>query len=140
MRKLFKFSISVSSLLIVACIPAGARWKGEYAGASPEARAWFYSQRLSTEAQRRLGLGFSSCCDAGDVYPRRFRVVNDGSKYGHEEWQYERGGEWLSIPSDIIEHTETPTGQPVLFLFPYDGMPNVKKGTPVCFKLPPTKG
>ena len=87
-----------------------------------------------------LGIGFRSCCDAGDVYPTRFRVVSDGSKYGHDEWQYEKKGQWLPIPPDIIQRTETPTGQPVLFLYPYNDHPNVKQGTPVCFKLPSTKG
>jgi hypothetical protein len=61
-----------------------------------------------------LGIGFRCCCDAGDVYPTRFRVVSDGSKYGHDEWQYEKKGQWLPIPPDIIQRTETPTGQPVL--------------------------
>jgi len=36
---------------------------------------------------------------------------------------------WLPIPSDIIECTETTTGQPVLF--PYDNNADLKKGTPV---------
>jgi hypothetical protein len=121
--------------------PAAARWDGLYDwNAPPDVRGWFFMQRMTPESQKRFGVHFDSCCTAGDVYHTRFRVVNDGTKYGEDEWQYFKDGYWLPIPNDIIERTETPTGQPVLFLFSYDGNPRIKKGTPVCFKLPPTKG
>ena len=140
MRTLLQRACGFALLLACLCFPAAARWNAGYDWASPDVRGWFYSQRMTAETQRRLGVQFDSCCTAGDVYNTRFRVVPDGSKYGRDEWQYEKDGEWLSIPPDIIQRTETPTGEPVLFLFAYKDHPEIKKGTPVCFKLPPTKG
>jgi len=139
MARLFQVCAVLAFVMPLASVQA--RWKSTYATAAPAIQAWFQEQRLSDETQKRLGVNFSSCCDAGDVYPTRFRVVQDGSKYGRDEWQYEKDGKWLSIPSDIIQRTETPTGEPVLFLYPYAGDGNrLTEGTPVCFKLPPSKG
>src|SRR5688572_10751993 len=36
--------------------------------------AWYKSQQMNPEAQQRLGVPYKSCCDAGDVFPTRFRV------------------------------------------------------------------
>jgi hypothetical protein len=140
MRRLHERLCVLTALLAGLSVPASARWNAQYGWSTPDVRGWFYSQRMTPESQKRLGVQFDSCCTAGDVFHTRFRVVSDNSRYGRDEWQYEKDGRWLPIPADIIERTETPTGEPVLFLFAYDGNPHVKQGTPVCFKLPPTKG
>lgn len=87
---------------------------------------WYKSQTMNPEAQKRLGTPYKSCCDAGDVYKTRFRLVDDGTKYGVESYEYLRDGKWKLIPPDIIKVDKTPDGRPVLFI-------NKNTGLELCF-------
>ena len=78
--------------------------------------AWYKSQRMNQETKQRLGVQYQSCCDAADVYPTRFRLVEDGSKYGAETYEYLWHGKWKRAPQDIIQRKPTPDGRPVLFI------------------------
>ncbi len=71
---------------------------------------------MTPEARSRLNTGFKSCCDVGDVFPTRFRIVEDGSKYGTETYEYWRNDAWNEVPADIIQRKPTPDGRPILFL------------------------
>lgn len=78
---------------------------------------WFKSQRMNPETKKRLGVDYQSCCDAGDHFPTRFRLVEDGTRYGAETYEYMwRDGTWKRVPQDIIQRKKTPDGRPVLFL------------------------
>lgn len=78
--------------------------------------AWYKNQRMNPETKQRLGVQYQSCCDAADVYPTRFRLVEDGSKYGAETYEYMWKGKWKRAPQDIIQRKPTPDGRPVLFI------------------------
>lgn len=82
---------------------------------------WFKSQRMNEATKKRLGVSYQSCCDAGDHFPTRFRIVNDGSAWGQETYQYLANGVWKNIPPDIVQRGKTPDGRPVLFRSPYSG-------------------
>ena len=43
--------------------------------ASMQHHEWFNKQEMNPAAQRRLGVPWKSCCDNGDVFKTRFRVV-----------------------------------------------------------------
>lgn len=78
---------------------------------------WFKSQRMNEETKQRLGVNYQSCCDAADVFPTRFRIVEDGTKYGAETYEYLLpNGAWKRVPPDIIQRKKTPDGRPVLFM------------------------
>lgn len=79
---------------------------------------WYSSQTINEAARKRLGVSFKSCCDAGDHYQTRFKLVEDGSKFGAETYEYWHRGEgrWRLIPPDIVQRKKTPDGQPVLFV------------------------
>lgn len=79
-------------------------------------KKWYDSQEMNPAARERLSVPFKSCCDNGDVFHTRFRVVEDGSRYGTETYEYEREGRWKLVPADIIQRKKTPNGQPVLFI------------------------
>ncbi len=113
--------------LLLALIPtlAQAEWKPQYAEAPQEVRDWYHSQEVNPEAQGRLNLPFKSCCGSGDTFHTRFRLLNDGSKYGAETYEYEQDGKWKLVPSDIIKRAKTPDGRPKLFLR--------DKTLPICF-------
>ncbi len=87
---------------------------------------WYKRQTINPEAQVRMGLGYKSCCDAADHFQTRFRLINDGTKYGAETYEYWTGDKWKAISPDIIQRKKTPDGTPVLFII---------KGTgkEVCF-------
>lgn len=93
-----------------------AEWKPEYAQASPEAQQWYREQQINSYALPRLQVPFKSCCDNGDRFITRFRILNEGSRYGADTYEYWREGEWRVISPDIIQHKPTPDGQPVLFI------------------------
>lgn len=82
---------------------------------------WYSSQSINEPARKRMGVGYRSCCDAGDHFPTKFRIVDDGSKYGTETYEYFKDGAWRLIPPDIIQHKKTPDGQPVLFISKFTG-------------------
>jgi hypothetical protein len=88
--------------------------------------AWYKSQRMNGKTKERLGVSYQSCCDVGDVFPTRFRMVNDGSRYGTETYEYLKDGRWFVVPPDIIQRKKTPDGRPVLFL-------NHSTGVEYCF-------
>ena len=92
----------------------------------PKRQQWFKSQTINPVAKDRLKIGYESCCDYGDVFRTRFRLVDDGSKYGAETYEYEKDGKWKVIPADIIQRKPTPDGQPVLFI-------QKSSGREVCF-------
>jgi hypothetical protein len=83
--------------------------------------AWYKAQKMNPKAQVRLGVFYDSCCDAGDHYQTRFRVVEDGSKYGAETYEYWKNDQWRVVPADIIQRKPTPDGKPVLFISKHDG-------------------
>lgn len=87
---------------------------------------WYKQQQINEEARLRMQLAYKSCCDAADHFDTRFRLVNDGSKYGVESYEYWTGDKWKAISPDIIQRKKTPDGRPVLFII---------KGTgkEVCF-------
>lgn len=77
---------------------------------------WYKNQKINPEARPRLNVPFTSCCDESDHFKTRFRVLNDGSKYGTETYEYLAGEKWKVISPDIIKRAPTPDGQPVLFI------------------------
>lgn len=85
---------------------------------------WFKSQRMAPATKNRLGVTYESCCDLGDHYPTRFKLVNDNSKYGVETYEYWVIAEkkWKVVPQDIIQRKKTPDGRPVLFRSPQSGV------------------
>src|SRR5262245_50467898 len=103
-------------LLVLACIPAAAHEEHD-----PSA-AWYKSQTINDAARQKMGIySYASCCDAGDHFHSRFRLVDDGSKYGDETYEYWKDGRWFVIPPDIVQHKPTPDGRPVLFVNKNDG-------------------
>jgi hypothetical protein len=89
---------------------------------------WFKSQKMNPATKERLGVAYQSCCDAGDHFPTRFRIIKDGSPYGADGYQYLLNGKWKDIPPDIVQRGKTPDGRPVLFRSPHSG-------TEYCFIL-----
>lgn len=98
-----------------------AEWKPEYAQASPDTQRWYSEQKINEYALPRLLVPFKSCCDNGDRFVTRFRILNDGSKYGADTYEYWKDGEWRVVPPDVIQHKPTPDGQPVLFIHKSSG-------------------
>lgn len=88
--------------------------------------SWYKSQKMNPAAKKRLQAGFESCCDEGDHFKTRFRLLNDGSKYGAETYEYWKDGKWNVVPPDIIQRKKTPDGQPVLFI-------QTSTGKELCF-------
>jgi hypothetical protein len=65
----------------------------------------------------RLAPSWKSCCDGGDVFKTQFRVIEDGSKYGHDTWWYLKDGIWKQVPDDVIHWGEhAPSKQATLFI------------------------
>jgi hypothetical protein len=63
---------------------------------------WYKAQRINPAAHERLNIwNLTSCCDKGDHFDTRFRLVEDGSKYGAETYEYWTGSAWKIIPADI---------------------------------------
>ena len=87
---------------------------------------WYKSQKMTPETQQRLSVPWKSCCDEADHFQTRFRLVNDGSKYGTETYEYWTGSAWKAVPHDIIQRKPTPDGRPVLFILK-------NTGREVCF-------
>ncbi len=102
-------------------------WKPQYAQADPAVRAWYEHAQLTPEAALRLG--FKSCCAHSDVVHTRFRVNKiDGT----DQWQWLDGGQWKTVPPDIVETGQSaPDGQATLFA--------IGGEMPTCF-FPPDGG
>ena len=83
---------------------------------------WYKAQKLNPEAQARLQVGWSSCCEHSDVVKTKFKVVRSDQEV---EWYWLNENRWDKVPDDIIHwNTPTPTGEPILFVY---------RGTPTCF-------
>ena len=63
---------------------------------------WYQEQKMSPQAQARLGVFHSFCRDAGDPVRTRFRIAK-GGEAGAESYQYWKDGEWKPVPADIVE-------------------------------------
>ena len=116
--------MTVACLILLACVTSvqaqdrPPKDKSQWANVDPARRQWFRDQKLTPETMRRLHTSVASCCDAGDVFPTRFRVVEDGSKYGTETYEYLTAeGKWKAVHPDIVQRKPTPDGQPVLFIY-----------------------
>lgn len=83
---------------------------------------WFNNQEMTPASRERMQVPWKSCCDAGDHFQTRFRLVEDGSKYGTETYEYLKDGVWKIIPADIVQRKPTPDGSPVLFINKYTGV------------------
>lgn len=108
------------ALLVVAFVCLF--WRQSHA---QEKESWYHQQQITPEANARLNLPFKSCCGSGDTFKTRFRLLNDGSRYGAETYEYWKDNKWNEVPVDIISHAPTPDGRPVLFLR--------NKELPICF-------
>lgn len=94
----------------------------EWDGIKTANSEWYEQQKINPEAQARLGIAWSSCCNHADVFKTRFRVNRDTAE---DEWWYLDENTWRLVPSDIVHWNDpTPDGQPVLFIY---------QGTPTCF-------
>lgn len=128
LRSLFPgaaFAFVISSTLL-ACTPAIATWKPEYAQLPQPVRDWYANAKLTPEAQSRFP--FKHCCEQSEVVKTKFCVnkIDAG-----DEWHWLDGEIWKRVPADIIHWNErAPDGQPTLFLF---------QGQETCF-YPPDAG
>ena len=97
--------------------------RSKWANADPERKKWFESQMMNEATRQRLNVQYRSCCDAGDVFRTRFRVIDDGTKYGTERWQYldDKTGDWKTIHPDIIKDEKSIDDEPILFRNKHDG-------------------
>lgn len=112
MSRSMRLTLTGAFLLLCAGTPIGAHDHND-----PDAQ-WYRQQQINPEALPRLNVPFKSCCDAGDHYKTRARLLEDGTKYGvetYEYWHYEKA-KWLIVPPDIIKKAKTPDGRPVLFI------------------------
>ena len=103
--------------------------RSQWADAPPERKKWFESREINEAARQRLGVKYMSCCDNGDVFRTRFRVVDDGTRHGLEQWQYLDGNVWKAIPDDVIKQEPSLDNQPILFK-------NRWTGEELCFFKP----
>jgi len=102
---------------------------------SPNAE-WYKKQVPTPETLRIYELEWGSCCDIGDAcQPCVVHRYNNKPPW-REGFYYVKDGITHSLPPHIVDYVPwTPTGKPVLFLAPYDSG-KVKKGEPVCLKVP----
>jgi hypothetical protein len=122
-------ALLAAALPLCFVVSLSAKDRSQWADASPERRKWFESQEMNPAARARLGVTYKSCCDNGDVFRTRFRVVDDGTRYGAEQWQYLDGEVWKTIPHDIIKDEPSLDNQPILFR-------NRWTGSELCFFRP----
>src|SRR5436309_540373 len=108
--------VSAFALLLIVT-PASSEWKPEYAQASPDRQQWFRSQRINPDAQQRLNVPSESCCDIGDVFKALF---GDGNS-NEDQWEYQDGEPWKTIPADIISNEPSLDNTPILFKNRLDG-------------------
>ncbi len=111
-RVVIASAVAVAALLFVLA-PAFARWKPEYASASPEEQAWYQRQQTAPEWRKRKNVDwYKSCCDHSDVVKAKFAKA-DG------RWKYQEIGssEWKDIPDDVVQpDVMTPRSQAILFI------------------------
>ena len=105
-------TLALAGALLTA-LSAQARWRPEYASASPEVQAWYRNAELTDAAQARFP--FKKCCDGADVVKTEFRVDR---KSGADEWWWLDGATWRRVPADIIHWGQSaPGGLPTLFVY-----------------------
>jgi len=98
--------------------------------------AWYEKQRLTPQTKKEYHAAFDSCCDMGDVCQQCVVHHFSNKPPWADGWYYEKDGVLKQLPPHIVDYVDwTPTGKPVLFLYPYDGGV-VPKGTPTCLKVP----
>ncbi|HLH93569.1 MAG TPA: hypothetical protein VKW08_00480 [Xanthobacteraceae bacterium] len=79
------------------------------------AGSWYDEQTLTPETQKRLNVGWNSCCLGSEVVKTQFRV--NKTDYG-DEWYYLKDGAWRRVPPDIVHGDEhAPNGQATLFIY-----------------------
>lgn len=114
--------------ILLAIFAIAVMWSGTAKGhdATHANAEWYTSQMLTQATRERLRVGYTSCCAKSDHYETRFRIVDDGSKYGADGYEYWHKGEqrWRPIHPDIVQRKKTPDGRPVLFMI---------AGVEVCF-------
>lgn len=54
--------------------------RSKFAQLPKEVTDWYKSQRVTAETYWRLELNYWDCCDNGDVFRTRFRMIEDGSE------------------------------------------------------------
>ena len=112
MRRIATVLLVLGGCVVVAA-PAAARWKQDYATASPEVRAWYQRQETTAETRKRLGANwYKFCCDDADTVKAKFTLKED-------KWFYQADGdgEWRAIPQDAVQQdVQTPHSEPVLFV------------------------
>lgn len=106
-------------LVFIGEIAAHADWEG-----SPY-KGWAEKQQVAPAARQRMycpevvAPDDCSCCDGAEIVKTQFRV---SKTTGGDEWWFVSPvtGKWKRIPDDVIHGMDehTPTGQPVLFLYP----------------------
>jgi hypothetical protein len=107
--------VFLACLIVVAIVGMAGKCKAH--DPSHADAAWYNSQKLTPETKSRFGVQYTSCCDKGDHFDTRFRVADDGSRYGAETYEYlTREGTWKRVHPDIIQRKKTPDGRPVLFI------------------------
>jgi hypothetical protein len=107
-------ALAVTSTLL-ACTPAFATWKPEYAQLPQEVQDWYANAELTPEAQQRFA--FKKCCAKSEVVKTQFHV---SKATAGDEWFWLDGETWKRVPPDIIHWNEhAPGGEPTLFV--YDG-------------------
>lgn len=93
---------------------------------------WMKRQTVNPEAQQKLAIPYSSCCDHADRVKTEFRVDKDTR--GDTWWYLDPSdGQWKRIPNEIVHEEADATMPPQLrtegVLFVYDGKPT-------CFWAP----
>jgi hypothetical protein len=117
-RKLIGGGLPAGCLLVaMLLVAAGPATSAPPQGADPNSPIGRWFKELRTP-------GGVPCCDVSDGRATRVRYVNDH----WEAWIDERfeggaGVGWVPIPQTaILEETDNPVGQPVVFWRPYSGV------------------
>lgn len=119
--KFVHFALCIATL---AFSPALAADEDRWANSSK--KQWFESLEIPDAARQRMGIGYKSCCDRGDVFKTRFRV----GVSGQDAWEYlEEDGQWKAVPADIVLDQPGLDGEPRLFK-------RIATGEPLCFVKP----
>jgi hypothetical protein len=87
-------------VLLLISASTSAEWKPEYAGSTPEIRAWYSTQRNQKGEH---------CCDSSDAhaYFGTYRLTEDGGV------ELELNGELHKLPSYMVLNGPNPTGHAV---------------------------
>lgn len=102
---------------------------------SPNA-AWYKKQVPTPQTLKAYELSWESCCDLGDACQECVVHHYTNKPPWGDSWWYEKDGVLKQLPNHIVDFVPwTPTGKPVLFLAPYSAG-KIKKGEPVCLKIP----